>query len=136
MEGNEDTDDESSISNDDGSLASESKDVQNDVVVKLEEVADWEQNHHHTAESHSTDGPSASNLEDVQNVAAVKLEEVDWEEDYLQQTAESPSTNGPQVSDLMEDVQNDVVVKLEEVTDWKENPPFKSPTSDDPSVSN
>ena len=51
--------------------------------------------------------------------SAVKLEEVDWEEDYLQQTAESPSTNGPQVSDLMEDVQNDVVVKLEEVTDWK-----------------
>ena len=104
LEGNEDTDDESSISNDDGSLASESKDVQNDVVVKLEEVADWEQNHHHTAESPSTDGPSASNLEDVQNVAVVKLEEVDWEHDYLQQTAERPSTNGPQVSDLMEDV--------------------------------
>ena len=39
LEGNEDTDDESSISNDDGSLASESEDVQNDVVVKLEEVA-------------------------------------------------------------------------------------------------
>ena len=73
-------------------------------MVKLEEVADWEQNHHHTAESPSTDGPSASNLEVIQYVAEVKLEEVDWEEDYLQQTAERPSTNGPQVSDLMEDV--------------------------------
>ena len=42
--------------------------------------------------------------------------------------------DGPPASDP-EEVQN-AVVKLEEVTDWKENPPFKSPTSDDPSVSN
>ena len=112
MEGNEDTDDESSISNDDGSLASESEDVQNDVVVKLEEVTDWEQNHHHTAKSPSTDDPSASNLEDVQNVAEVKLEEVDWEEN----PPKSPTSHDPSVSNIEKG--QDVVVKIEEISDY------------------
>ena len=107
LDGNGETDDESSTSNDDGS-----EDVQNDSVVKLEEITDWDENNPQTAEIPSINGSPISDL-DTQNVV-VKLEEVtEWEENPPQ----NPSTNGPSTSDS--DVQN-VEVKVEEISDWEE----------------
>ena len=116
LEGNEDTDDESSISNDDGSLASESEDVQNDVVVKLEEVADLEENNPQpTAQSSNSPAPALVSDSDGQN-DEVKIEEiVDWDEINPPQI---PLTGASvSVSDL--NAQN-IVVKMEEI-DREEN---------------
>ena len=88
LDENGETDDESSTSNDDGS-----EDVQNDSVVKLEEITDWDENNPQTAENPSINGSPISDL-DAQNIV-VKLEEVtEWEENPPQ----NPSTNGPSVS--------------------------------------
>ena len=112
--GNGETDDESSTSNDDGSPASDMENVQNDVVVKLEEITDWDENNPQTAESPSTDGPTvSSDLEDVQNVV-VKIEEVaEWEDNSSPQNT---SMDSP-ISDS--DVKN-VEVKMEEISDLDE----------------
>ena len=114
LDSNDETDDESSTSSDDGLPVSDVENVQNDVVVKLEEITDWDENNPQTAESPSTDGPTvSSDLEDVQNFV-VKIEEVaEWEDISSPQ---NPSTDSP-ISDS--DVQN-VEVKMEEISDWEE----------------
>ena len=81
MKGNDETDEESSPSNENGLPASDLEGVQNDVVVKLEEITDGDENH---LQNPSTDDPSNTSSSDVQNVE-VKMEQIDnWEynEDY------------------------------------------------------
>ena len=93
MESKDETDDENSSSSSTypPPVSDLEEDVQN-VVVKLEEVTQWEENHPQSPSA--SDGPSASN----------------WEE--------NPTTDGI-ISDL--DAQNGVVIKMEEISDWGEN---------------
>ena len=110
MEGNGDETDESSQLVDDPPV-SDSMEEEN-VVVKLEEVENWEENLNEGTES--PDPPPVSDLEVPNDEVQVKLEEVDWDEIHQQQTTEG--TDDTPISDF--ELQN-VQVKMEEVNDWE-----------------
>ena len=110
MEGNGDESDENSHSVDDPPVPY-SMETEN-VVVKLEEVDNWEGNLNEGTEG--PDPPPASDLEVPNDEVQVKLEEVDWDEIHQQQTTEG--TDDTPISDS--ELQN-VQVKMEEVNDWE-----------------
>ena len=83
------------------------------VVVKLEEVDNWEENLNEGTENPSAYDPPVSDLEVPNDEVQVKLEEVDWDEIHHQQTAEV--ANDSPISDS--ELQN-VQVKVEEIGDW------------------
>ena len=82
------------------------------VVVKLEEVENWEENLDEG--TGGPDPPPASDFEVPNDEVQVKLEEVDWDEIHQQQTTEG--TDDTPISDS--ELQN-VQVKMEEVNDWE-----------------
>ena len=110
MEENGDESDENSHSVDDPPVPY-SMETEN-VVVKLEEVKNWEENLDEGTES--PDPPPVSDLEVPNDEVQVKLEEVDWDEIHQQQTTEG--TDDTPISDS--ELQN-VQVKMEEVNDWE-----------------
>ena len=102
---NEETDDESCTLNENGS-----EDVQNDAVVKLEEVVQyWKEN---SPQATADSLPPVSDSDNIQNVV-VKLEEV---VDLDEINPRSPST-APHVFDS--DIRN-VDVNMEEIADLEE----------------
>ena len=114
MEGNGDETDENSHSVDDPpSAVSDSIDTEI-IVVKLEEVKNWEEDLDEGTENSSSDDPAVSDLEVPNDEVQVKLEEVDWDEIHQQQTTEG--TDDTPISDS--ELQN-VQVKMEEVNDWE-----------------
>ena len=112
MDGNGDDSDESSQSVDDPPVLN-SMETEN-VVVKLEEVDNWEENLNEGTENSSSDDPAVSDLEVPNDEVQVKLEEVDWDEIHQQQTTEG--TDDTPISDS--ELQN-VQVEMEEVNDWE-----------------
>ena len=84
------------------------------VVVKLEEVDNWEENLNEGTESPSCDDPGVSDLEVPNDEVQVKLEEVDWDEIHQQQTTEGTDDTPTSDSELQ-----NVQVKMEEVNDWE-----------------
>ena len=112
MDGNGDDSDESSQSVDDPPVLN-SMETEN-VVVKLEEVDNWEENLNEGTENPSAYDPPFSDLEVPNDEVQVKLEEVDWDEIHQQQTTEG--TDDTPISDS--ELQN-VQVKMEEVNDWE-----------------
>ena len=87
-------------------------------VVKLEEVDNWEGTHELTnegTESPSTDLPlPVSDLEVPNDEVQVKLEEVDWVGIHHQQM-----TEGTDDSSISDSEFKNVQVKMEEVNDWE-----------------
>ena len=81
------------------------------VVVKLEEVENWEENLDEG--TGGPDPPPASDLEVPNDEVQVKLEEVDWDEIHHQQTAEVADDSPISDSELQ-----NVQVKVEEIGDW------------------